>query len=320
MIAERSSILQHPDVSIANVYEWLTRHSAWSLPGGIHEGGRALFTWVRCPSASHPDAHPSAYLNHKKNWVECRACGFEGGIFAMVVGAGEAENYAAAAKWVESQLGIKPAERPALDEQPDMRHFGGIGLPNERKTATYTYTDLHGKRLYWIHRYDGDPGADGRSKRFTVHHQTSGGRYKKGYGPDGKVPYRLTSFARAHAERRVLIMPEGEKCADAIEDLDLLATTIPFGTNSKMIESWKVYFRLVPAVLQLTDSDEEGRAAAAHRAAWLKRNGVFVRTVDLAPERNDGFDIWDWKRERRHISAVTLRTELTEMLLRPALR
>jgi DNA primase len=50
-------------------------------------------------------------------------------------------------------------------------------------------------------------------------------------------------------------------------------------------------------VTVIMDCDEQGRTAAAAIANDLSSVGV-VRVHDLAPDRNDGYDLTDWLQER----------------------
>lgn len=56
-------------------------------------------------------------------------------------------------------------------------------------------------------------------------------------------------------------------------------------------------------VTVIMDCDEQGRAAAAAIESDLSQLGV-VRVLDLAPDRNDGYDLTDWLRQRERSVAL----------------
>lgn len=66
-------------------------------------------------------------------------------------------------------------------------------------------------------------------------------------------------------------------------------------------------------VMIVMDADSQGRAAAERIAADLDRYSE-VRVVDLAPQRDDGYDLTDWLLE--HPSPETL-THLTNLQSHP---
>ena len=65
--------------------------------------------------------------------------------------------------------------------------------------------------------------------------------------------------------------------------------------------------RYVSVVL---DCDRAGRHAAARIAGDLKAAGVRGSIVDLAPDRQDGYDLTDWLDERRGLGRERVRVGL----------
>ena len=57
------------------------------------------------------------------------------------------------------------------------------------------------------------------------------------------------------------------------------------------------------------DADPPGREAAVRIAGDLERHDAAdVRIIELAPARDDGYDLSDWLRERNQVRTLTART------------
>lgn len=106
---------------------------------------------------------------------------------------------------------------------------------------TYAYRDENGKVLYQVVRlfpkgfYQRRP-ATPLDPPGDVTRDPDGGKWIKGLkGPDGKpvrrVLYRLPEVNEAVAARRMVIVVEGEKDADALSGLGVVATTSPQGAG-----------------------------------------------------------------------------------------
>ena len=52
----------------------------------------------------------------------------------------------------------------------------------------------------------------------------------------------------------------------------------------------------------IMDCDRAGRTAAHRIANDLEAAGATARVIDLARERDDGYDLTDWLADRRHIA------------------
>lgn len=98
-----------------------------------------------------------------------------------------------------------------LDITPAPRHNG-----KRRIVATYSYCDLDGHEVRQKIRYD--------PKDFRIRHRDAAGNliYKAGDGP--AVLYRLLELRAAIAEGRTVFVVEGEKDADRLASLGLVAT------------------------------------------------------------------------------------------------
>jgi hypothetical protein len=62
-------------------------------------------------------------------------------------------------------------------------------------------------------------------------------------------------------------------------------------------------------VTVVMDADRPGRRAAVRIVGDLERYGAaHVRILELAPGRDDGYDLSDWLREGNHLRTLTVRT------------
>jgi DNA primase len=130
--------------------------------------------------------------------------------------------------------------------------------------------------------------------------------------------YRLPQvLEQARQGSRVLVV-EGEKACDALDRLNLFATT-----NAQGAGKWRPDHTdsLVGAtVLAIADCDLAGRLHAIQLSGDLLHAGVRVLApLDLEPLRNDGFDVVDYLAEvAATVRAVT--PELDEAAVRGRLR
>lgn len=158
----------------------------------------------------------------------------------------------------------------------------------ERKiVATYDYQDKDGNNLYQVVRYD--------PKDFKQ-------RRKAGQGSDWTwnlngvelVPYNLHEIYVYQSQPVIVV--EGEKDAEALKKLGLLATTSPGGAG-KWLPTFGQYFR-GRRVAIIPDNDEPGQAHAMQVAGnMLYHSAASVRIVHLPglPEKGDVSDfLGDW--------------------------
>ncbi len=148
--------------------------------------------------------------------------------------------------------------------------------------ATYDYRDTFGVPLFQVVRF--------RPKGFAQRRPDSAGGWLwnlKGISP---VLYKLQELTKAHSDRWVL-MPEGEKHVDRLDELDFVSTTSPMGAGkwrNAYAESLKDR-----RVAILPDNDAVGRRHAEQVAASLAGKAREVRIVEL-PGLGEHGDILDW--------------------------
>ena len=125
---------------------------------------------------------------------------------------------------------------------------------------------------------------------------------------------RLALIRRpAPSDQRVWLV-EGPSDMLAARSAGLPAIAVP-GTHAWRTE-WAGEFqgRRVTVVM---DADCPGRQAALRIAGDLERHGAaHVRIVELAPGRDDGYDLSDWLRERNHMRTLTARAYTSDQYRR----
>jgi hypothetical protein len=111
------------------------------------------------------------------------------------------------------------------------------------------------------------------------------------------VLYRLNELPPPGAPTYVFV-PEGEKDADTLVALDLVATTAPFGAGEGDVK-WNAHYATYLAdrrVVVLADNDPKGRTFAARVATSLRGVAAAVKMV-LLPGLGEGEDVSDWLRD-----------------------
>ena len=104
---------------------------------------------------------------------------------------------------------------------------------------------------------------------------------------------RLGLVPRPTATDERLLVVEGPGDMLAARSAGLQAVGVPG------VDAWRAEWAEVFVARQVTvvmDCDRVGREAAARIADDLTRAGAHARIVDLAPEREDGYDLSDWLR------------------------
>lgn len=172
--------------------------------------------------------------------------------------------------------------KPLHAVQPVKRQ--GVTTTNK---VEYVYTDADGKPLYRVMRVD-SPGA---GKKVWQETRMGQGWSKTGPAENSLVPYRLPELLTGVLHDATIYVVEGEKCADALHHLGLIATTNPGGAG-KWKERWAPYFNGA-RVIVLPDNDDAGRAHAETVTAALRPAACSIVTVTLPglPEKGD---VADW--------------------------
>lgn len=161
----------------------------------------------------------------------------------------------------------------------------GIVLESEpaaRIVATYDYRDATDALLYQVVRFE--------PKDFRQRRPDGQGGWIWNLEGVRRVLYRLPELLTADARDPVFVV-EGEKDADRLRELGLVATTNPGGAGK-----WQAAYNALLAgrdVTILPDNDEAGRNHASDVARSLRESARSVRIVELPGLPPKG-DISDW--------------------------
>lgn len=149
-------------------------------------------------------------------------------------------------------------------------------------TATYDYRDASGKLLFQVVRMI--------PKDFRQRQPNGKGGWSWSTKGVERVLYRLPELLAADP-RQLGVVSEGEKDADRLAELGLVATTSPGGAG-KWRSSYSEALR-GRTVAILPDADDAGRKHAAAVARDLRCKARSVRVVELPGLREHG-DVSDW--------------------------
>jgi KaiC/GvpD/RAD55 family RecA-like ATPase len=161
----------------------------------------------------------------------------------------------------------------------------GKGKIPARETV-YVYENADGQPVYEVVRTD-DPSGKKIFQRAIL----SNGERKNSMKGVERVPYRLPELLKAQASNQPIFIVEGEKCAETLRGLDLVATTNSGGAG-KWGDCGK-YFQERTSVVIVPDNDEPGRRHAHEVATDLKQRGCNVKVLNL-PDLPIKGDIYDW--------------------------
>lgn len=157
--------------------------------------------------------------------------------------------------------------------------------------ATYDYTDDSGALLFQVVR------------------QQPKGFFQRRPGPDGgwlanlkgtptpRPPYRLVDLSKPERAEETVFVVEGEKDADLLAQLGLLATTNAGGAGKASSTDWSVLAGR--RVVILPDNDDKGAAHARDLVRLLSPVAKDVRVVRL-PDLPPKGDVSDWAKLNRN--------------------
>ena len=249
--------------------------------------GQRLPTWVaRCPA--HEDRLPSLLLT---------VSGYDARLMAYCY---------AGCRWgdIVRASGTKPeAWFPERE---------GNNRDRRRKVnivATYSYHDAAGRLAYQVVRCD---PKEFKQRRPDPTARAGGGRESWIWNLEGveSIPYNLPELLRRKAQPVIVV--EGEKDADRLTRLGLLATTNSGGAGKWLFDHGRHLRGRRVAIVP--DNDTPGHAHAMAVAGNLLYWGAAsVRIVHL-PDADDGGDVSDWLASFGTIPAEEQRAKLVEII------
>jgi len=151
--------------------------------------------------------------------------------------------------------------------------------------AMYDYTDANSALLYQVVRYEPKGFRQRRPDPARP------GEWLWDVNGVKRVPLHLAEVLDAIAHERTLFVVEGEKVAEALRALGLIATTLSGGANVKWSDNAVGYFAGADVVV-LPDNDEPGRAYAEAGATALSGIAARVRLLALPglPPKGDAVE------------------------------
>jgi len=219
---------------------------------------------VLCRCFFHEDKHPSFRMDLAKKVWRCDPCDIGGSVIDLY------------AKLRGCDVGTAMREMSGEDEQPKKDEPAA----KYEKTATYIYKTAKGAEVFRVDRMETAVG----SKKFRQYRMVQGREIN---GLDGveRVLWRLPEVAQA-AE---VCIVEGEKCVQAVEAIDYVATTNPGGSSG-----WMDAYALDLAgksVTVIPDNDKPGLKWLTAVTKSLEGRVKEMRIVRVPPEHNDIADL-----------------------------
>jgi putative DNA primase/helicase len=196
-------------------------------------------------------------------------------LYAAINGLRQAE----AARQLSQELGMTD---PSGDGAPRTTRPGQNknNCPTSgRIIATYDYLDANGRLVFQVVRKE--------PKDFRQRRPDGRGGWEWTVKGTELIPYQLPEIIKTQA----LFIVEGEKDADALATLGLIATTCPQGAG-KWQAKFNPYFK-GKRVCILPDNDEPGRKHAQTVARHLHKTAEAVKIVELPGLPPKG-DVSDW--------------------------
>jgi 5S rRNA maturation endonuclease (ribonuclease M5) len=184
-----------------------------------------------------------------------------------------------------------------MNELDTIKQAANIITESQRKagygsTGMYLYTDIEGNILYVRLRMDKPDG----SKWIRPFSRDDAGNWTQLKEPTfagGKPLYNLQAIAR-EPDKPVFIV-EGEKCANALNRLGLIATTSGGATSAKDANWQSLAGR---EVILWPDNDTAGEQYASDVEKMLKPLNCNVSTIDISalnlPAKGDCVDWLEW--------------------------
>jgi hypothetical protein len=229
--------------------------------------------YVRCPL--HDDEHPSLRINPANALWRCDPCQIGGDIFYLY----------AQTHGLDCGAGF-PAVVDGLAGCLGTNGHANRSIPREasrpRVVARYDYRDEKRQLLYQVERLE--------PKGFRQRRPDDKGGWINNLDGVRRVPYRLPELLAAPKDQWVFIV-EGEKDADALAKLGLVATTNSGGAG-KWRSDYNAHFKGRRAAT-LPDNDDTGRDHVRQVARELFGVAFCVKIVEL-PGLPDKGDVSDW--------------------------
>lgn len=227
-------------------------------PNAKKEGGSEWL--ILCHN--HDDTRPSLSVDPKKGVFRCNTCKIGGHITKLPQMSAGTDNPPAS---LEVSAAVRETAR----------------VIDANLTQTYDYENDAGKVIHRTLRYE----EEGKKKTFRQQGKPNGSWNTNLDGVE-KVLYNLTEVLKAEE----VVLVEGEKDADTLIGLGIVATTNPMGAN--VWESQYTKFLAGKKIIIIPDNDKEGRKHL-HKVASALSESSTVHILNLPGLAPKG-DVSDW--------------------------
>lgn len=175
---------------------------------------------------------------------------------------------------------------PELTEKPDP--LANIKpIPKLQLEQEWTYTDEDRTPVFVKVRFRLPDGG----KTYRLHKTDAHGRKQPTLGDARIVPYNLPALLDAKTAGRNIFLVEGEKAADALKQIDMIATTAHTGAGS-WPEAITEYFAGAQIII-LPDNDVSGWGYARKAVEAILPIAKSVKVVDLGLQ-GQGDDVYEF--------------------------
>ena len=225
-----------------------------------------------CPAHDGADANPAVDAGRDGVLLTCHSHACSAESIAMALG------LPVAALFDDYREGATVAAfRPCTESWAHSPPLGPV-------VATYAYQGEQGTPLYEVLRYD--------PKTFRPRRIDGAGHWHWDLNGTRRVLYRLPELLQAKQGGRGVVFVEGERDADNLAVLGIVATTVAGGASAPLPDD---IGRVLAgaAVAVLPDNDEPGRAFACRVARAVHKQAASVKIVDLPGLAPKG-DASDW--------------------------
>lgn len=225
-------------------------------------------------------------------------------LWAVIKGFDRQTQFPALLQDIQTHLGAgidaRPYKPPAHDPQGKSRKLG-------KPTAKWDYTDAHGTIIASVYRYD----SDGR-KEFRPWDAVRGVMR----APDIRPLYNQVGLKDA----ALVVLVEGEKCAQALISVGICATTAMNGAKAPVNKTdWSPLQG--KHIIIWPDHDEPGLDYARRAASAAARAGaVQVEVLKIPPEKPPKWDAADAVAEGLHVHDIIRKWERVAVKEPPAKR
>ena len=191
---------------------------------------------------------------------------------------------------------VRPMSKVKVEESEDLGPH----------TAKWDYLDARGDLIACVYRYDTPEGKEFRPWDVKA---------RKRRAPEPRPLYNQPGIARAN----IVILVEGEKCADTLISLGICATTAMNGANAPVDKTdWSPLYG--KQVVLWPDNDEAGRHYAEAVTGKLRSVGLTSLSVLIPPEdKPTGWDVADAAKEGIDVAAFLVSAQRVAVSLSAAL-